>query len=100
MASIITKYHLNFIFPEWEYLGPWTDLETAGEPVSELDMLAMTHDYAYARADERGGRARRVDRAKADFSMAADTDNYIVKSLLYTQAMIRVFTFNAVNLPW
>ncbi len=100
MASIIKEYHLNFIFPEWEYAGPWTDLEIAGEPISELDMLAMTHDYAYAGADHVGGRAGRVGKAKADFAMAGDTDNYLVKSLLYTQAMIRVFTFNAVDLPW
>jgi hypothetical protein len=90
---------MNFIWP-FEYLGPWTDLDTAGPPTSELDRLAMIHDYAYSAADDRGGRASRVDRAKADFSMAANTDNLLVKSLVYTQAMIRVFTFNAVDLPW
>jgi hypothetical protein len=90
---------INFIWP-FEYLGPWTDLDTAGEPTSRLDRLAMIHDYAYSAADDRGGRASRVDRAKADIAMAGATDNYLIKPLLYTQAMIRVFTFNAVDLPW
>jgi len=91
---------MNFIFPEWEYFGIGTDLETAGEPISELDQVAMAHDYAYSRANRTGGHSMRSQKAQADFAMASATDNYLVKLGLYTQGMIRVFTFNEVNLPW
>lgn len=91
---------MNFIFPAWEYFGPWTDLEEAGEPISELDMLAMTHDYAYRDANRIGGHTMRSQKAQADFAMAGATDNPFVKLGLYTQGMIRVFTFNEINLPW
>lgn len=90
----------NFIFPNWEYFGPWTDLNEAGTPISQLDSLARTHDYSYARAERIGGHSMRSQKAQADFAMASATDNYLVKLGLYTQGMIRVFTFNEINLPW
>ncbi len=90
---------MNFIWP-FEYLGPWTDLDEAGIPISPLDRLAMIHDYAYARADRMGGHSGRVSKAQADFAMAGATDNPFVKLGLYTQGMIRVFTFNQLEFPW
>lgn len=91
---------MNFIFPDWEYFGPWTDLDEAGTPISQLDYLAMTHDYSYASADRIGGHTGRTRKAQADFAMAGSSDNYLVKLGLYTQGMIRVFTFNELELPW
>ncbi len=91
---------MNFIFPDWEYFGPGTDLSTAGEPISTLDRLAMTHDYAYQDANRVGGHSMRSQKAQADFAMAGATDNPLVKFGLYAQGMIRVFTFYEVNLPW
>ncbi|AXH78989.1 MAG: capsid protein [Circular genetic element sp.] len=91
---------MNYIFPEWEYFGPWTDLEEAGEPISHLDMVSMAHDFEYARADNLGGHLGRTTKAQADFAAAGATDNYLVKSYLITQGLIRVFTFNELELPW
>ena len=48
---------MNFIFPDWEYFGPGTDLEKAGKPISELDSLARTHDYSYYDANRIVGRS-------------------------------------------
>ena len=91
---------MNFIFPDWEYFGIGTDLDAVGTPISELDRLAMIHDYSYARANRIGGHSGRSAKAQADFAMAGATSNFIVKSGLYVQGMIRVFTFNELNLPW
>lgn len=83
-----------------EYLGPYTDMASAGKPMNKLDALAKTHDISYARAERRGGRASLVGKAQADFAMAGATNNYVVKSGMYIQGMIRVFTFNSLALPW
>lgn len=83
-----------------EYLGPWTNLDTAGSPINFVDRLAQTHDWAYERADRTGGHMGRVEKAKADFAMAYASDNYVLAAGMYTQGIIRVFTFNAFNLPW
>jgi YD repeat-containing protein len=91
---------INFIFPDWEYFGPGTDLKKAGKPISELDRLARTHDYAYDDANRMGGRRGRVEKTKADYAMAFDTTNPFVAVGLFTQATVRVFTFNMVDLPW
>jgi len=91
---------MNFIFPDWEYFGPGTDLDKAGKPISNLDRDAMHHDYAYAAAESHGGRRERVEKTKADYNMAFSTDNPFVALGLFTQATVRVFTFNMVDLPW
>ena len=90
---------MNFIWP-FEYLGPWTDLDEAGLPVSELDRLAMIHDFSYRDADRIGGHTGRSQKAQADFAMAGATDNNFVKLGLYTQGLIRIFTFNQLEFPW
>jgi len=91
---------LNFIFPDWEYFGVGTDLEEAGVPISYLDELSRVHDYEYQRANFMGGHSGRSTKAQADFNFAFTTDNPFVAIGLFTQGMIRVFTFNEVNLPW
>lgn len=91
---------MNFIFPEWEYFGPGTDLEKAGEPVSLLDSRARTHDYAYREANNLGGHSGRSKKAQADYQMAFNTSNPFVAGFLFTQATLRVFTFNEVEFPW
>jgi len=91
---------MNFIFPDWEYLGPGTDLEKAGKPISNLDRDAMHHDYAYDEANKIGGRVGRVKKTIADYNMAFTTANPFVSAALFTQATFRVFTFNMVDLPW
>jgi hypothetical protein len=94
------KEIVNFIFSPWEYLGPWTDLEKAGAPVSFLDSRAKIHDYAYREANRYGGRRGRVEKTKADYEMAFTFANPLVSSYLFTQATLRVFTFNMVEFPW
>jgi hypothetical protein len=91
---------MNFIFPDWEYFGIGTDLSEAGVPISRLDRLSRTHDYAYSRANKLGGHSGRSLKAQADFNMAFNTQNPFVAAGLFTQGLIRVFTFNEINLPW
>ncbi len=94
------KEIVNFVFSPWEYLGPFTDLDKAGTPVSLLDVHARTHDYSYRDANRLGGRRGRVEKTKADYNMAFNTTNPLVSAALFTQATVRVFTFNMVDLPW
>lgn len=91
---------MNFIFPDWEYFGPGTDLEEAGLPISDLDRLARVHDYAYLQANNLGGHSGRSKKAQADYNFAFNTSNPIVAFGLFTQATLRVFTFNQVDFPW
>ena len=81
------------------YLGPHNSDFTQA-PINHLDTLAMLHDTAYSKANRRRGRSSLVAKAQADFAMAGSSDNPIIKLGMYTQGMIRVFTFNSVPLPW
>ena len=83
---------------EGEHFGPFKS--STSPPINQLDSEAQIHDAAYSIANIFGGSRGRVLKARADFSMAADTNNFIVKSAMFTQGMIRVFTFNRLNLPW
>ncbi len=91
---------MNFIFPDWEYFGPGTDLEKAGEPISHLDRQAQIHDHNYAAANLDGGHSGRSRKAMADFDMAFSTKNPLVATALFAQGILRVFTFNEIEFPW
>ncbi len=87
----------DFFFTTPSYWGPGTDLSSAGDPVSDLDRIAKSHDIAYSRAGP--GHAGSVRRAKADYQMALDAGG-ITGAWMFSQATFRVLTFNQITLPW
>ena len=78
------------------YFGPGkTDF--SAEPISRLDRAAKRHDFVYAsNPDTRSGRA---GRARGDLDMAREVGG-LTGTFMTTQAMIRIFSFNLVSLPW
>lgn len=87
----------EFLWNPPEYWGPFTDLSTAGDPVSSLDAAAMRHDIAYDRASL--GRAGRIQRMEADAQMARETTG-LSSAFMTVQSGFRLLTMNRIPLLW
>lgn len=80
-----------------EYWGPGTNLETAGDPISDLDRAARTHDIAYSRAGS--GRTGGFRRMEADARMAKEAGG-LTGAYMTVQAGFRLLTLNTIPIPF
>ena len=93
---LLELFEIYEAWNEGAYFGPGTT-DFSAEPISRLDRAAQRHDFVYAsNPDTRSGRA---GRARGDLDMAREVGG-LTGIALTTQAMIRVFTFNQVSIPW
>lgn len=93
---LLELFEIQEVWTEGAYFGPGTTSSSA-EPISRLDRAAERHDFVYAsNPDTRSGRA---GRARGDLDMAREVGG-LTGAFMTTQAMIRVFSFNLVSIPW
>ncbi len=93
---LLEIFELQEAWSQGAYFGSGTTSESA-EPINRLDAAAQRHDLVYAsNPDTRSGRA---GRARGDLDMAREVGG-LTGAAMTTQAMIRIFTFNLVSIPW
>jgi len=93
---ILELFEIQEAWSRGAYFGPGTTSSSA-KPISRLDAAAQRHDLVYAsNPDSRSGRA---GRARGDLDMAREVGG-LTGAFMTTQAMIRVFSFNLVSIPW
>jgi len=71
---------MDFTLPGYNYLGPGTNLDTAGLPTNKLDAAARTHDLRYDTIGKQRGRGEITEReaesrvARADAQLKREAD--------------------------